>query len=51
MRQLGSRLLEDEGAVGVVYQPVEQLLGVAQKEAVGVVVELSHLLLDAAEQP
>ena len=51
MRQLGSRLLEDEGAVGVVYQPVEQLLRVAQEEAVGIVVELSNLLLDAAEQP
>ena len=48
--ELGANLLEDEGGVALADEGVEQLLSVAQQEAVGTLVELVHLLLDAAEQ-
>ena len=48
--QLGAHLLEDERRVAVVDERMEQLLRVAEQEAVGLGIELVHLLLDAFEQ-
>ena len=46
--QLGADLLEDEGRVALANECVQQLLGVAQQEAVGILVQFMYLLLDAA---
>ena len=43
--QLGSYLLEDERGVAVLDERVQQLLGVAEQEAVGLVVHLAYLFL------
>ena len=50
MLQLGTDLLEDKRTVAIVNQIIEELLGVAQQEPVGFLVELPYLLLDIAEQ-
>ena len=50
MVELCANLLEDERRVAAVDERVEQLLGVAEQEAVALLVELAHLLLDAVEQ-
>ena len=50
MLQLRADLLEDKRRVAVADEGVEQLLGVAEQEAVGLVVELADLLLDATQQ-
>ena len=50
MFQLRAYLLEDEGRVAAVYQFVKELLRVAQQEAVLLLVQLAHLLLDAAQE-
>ena len=50
MFELGADLLEDKGGVALADEGVEQLLGVAEKEAVGIGVQLSHLLLDTAQK-
>ena len=50
MLQLGADLLEDEGRVAAVDERVQQLLGITEQETVGSLVELVHLLLDAAQQ-
>ena len=48
--QLSANLLEDEGRVAAVDECVQQLLRVAEQKSVGLVVELAHLLLDAAQE-
>ncbi len=48
--QPGTDFLEDEGRVALVDERVQQLLGVAEQKAVGLVVQLAHLLLNAAQQ-
>ena len=50
MLQLATDLLEDKRTVAIVNQIIEELLGVAQQEPVGFLVELPYLLLDIAEQ-
>ena len=48
--QLSAYLLEDEGGVAVADKCMQQLLRVAEQEAVGLVVQLANLLLDAVQQ-
>ena len=50
MFQLGTDLLKDERRVAVADEGMEQLLGVAQQEAVRILVQFMHLLFDAAQQ-
>ena len=50
MLQLGTDFLKDERRVAVADEGMEQLLGVAQQEAVRVLVQFVHLLFDAAQQ-
>ena len=50
MLQLGTDLLENERRVAVADEGVKQLLGVAEEEAVGVLVQFVYLLFDAAQQ-
>ena len=50
MLQLGTDLLEDKRTVAIVYQIIQELLGITQQEPVGFLVEFSYLLLDVAEQ-
>ena len=50
MLQLSADLLEDEGRVAAVDERVQQLLGITEQKTVGGLVELVHLLLDAAQQ-
>ena len=47
MFQLGTDLLKDERRVAVADEGMEQLLGVAQQEAVRILVQFMHLLFDA----
>ena len=46
----GSDLLEDEWCVLVLYESVEQHLGLAQREPAGIVVQTVHGLADGAEE-
>ena len=48
--ELGTDLLEDKGRVALADEGVEQLLGVAEQEAVGIGIERAHLLFDAAQE-
>ena len=48
--QLGAYLLKDKWGVAVLNQGVEQGLRVTEQEAVGLLVQLSHLLVDATQQ-
>ena len=50
MLYLGTYLLEDKGRVALADERVEQLLGVAEQEAVVHLVEGVHLLFDAAQE-
>ena len=43
-------LLEDEGGVAIFHQLVEQILSAVKQKAVGLLVNLLHLLLDIVEQ-
>ena len=51
MLQLGTDLLEDEGGIATVDEGIEQLLGVAEQEPVGTLVQLAYLLLNTAQEP
>lgn len=48
MLELGTNLLENKRRVAAINERVEQLLGVAQQEAVISLVNLAYLFLNAA---
>ena len=49
MVQLGTYLLEDKGCVAAVNQFMQQLLGITEKETVGLFIEFTHLFLNAPQ--
>ena len=50
MADVGANLLEHEGGVALAHDVVEQGVGVRQKEAVLLLIELAHLLIQVVEQ-
>ena len=48
--QMAAHLLENERRIAFADEPVQQVLGVAEQEPVGLVVQVPHLVFDAVEQ-